>query len=117
MGKKTQKTETNADHRQKPGAGGCTSSHLPAMGLNDKLDFMGRQLHIQTENTGSNAACIVTQVFCNGRVFFTAKSEYPAELGKAQDIKLIQDLMRAQHFTVIEKIRSKKAKIPARDPL
>ena len=110
---------------QKPGTVGkgksaigrnAPSPCIPAtMGLNDNLDFMGRQLHVQTENTRSPGMCIVTQVFSNGRVVFSTKSEYPPGVCESQEFSQIQALMRAQHFRVIEKIRDKKAQILGSD--
>jgi hypothetical protein len=59
----------------------------------------------------SPTLCIVTQVFCNGRVLFSTKSEYPPGVHESQDLSRIRDLMQAQHFRVIEKIRDKKAQV------
>jgi hypothetical protein len=93
-------------------AGNVPPKSIPvAIGLNDNLDFMGKQLHVQTESMKSPAMRIVTQVFCNGRVLFSTKSDYPAGIRESQSFSQIQDLMRAQHFKVIEKIRDKKAQI------
>ena len=46
-----------------------------APGLNDNLEFMGKQLHVQTEKTGFPVPRVVTQVFSNGRVVFSKKSD------------------------------------------
>jgi hypothetical protein len=81
------------------------------MGLNDNLQLLGRQIHVQTENTGSPPTHIVTQVFCNGRVIYTAKSELPRNLQLAPDFGKIQDLMRAQHSQVIRRITEKTAQV------
>jgi len=78
------------------------------MGLNDNLDFMGRQLHVQTENLKSPAMCILTQVFSNGRVVFSTKSEYPPDVLESQDSSRIEGLMRDQHYRVMNKIREQK---------
>jgi len=108
---KERKAEKVGKARREPGTSAASPSVLTAMGLNDNVDFMGRQLHVQTENLRSPAMCIVTQVFCNGRVLFSTKSEYPPGVHESQDFGRIRDLMRAQHFRVIEKIRDKKAQI------
>lgn len=106
---KESKAEAAGKGKREPVSG--SPSALSVMGLNDNLDFMGRQLHVQTENLRSPTMCVVTQVFCNGRVLFSTKSEYPPGVGESQDFSQIQELMRSQHFRVIEKIRDKKAQI------
>ena len=82
----------------------------PAMGLNDNLDFLGKQLHIQTEHTGFPKACIVTQVFCSGRVMLSRKTEYPPEANETQDFSTIQQLMKKQHGQIIQELKDKKAR-------
>ena len=88
------------------------ASSIPAvMGLNDNLDFMGRCLHVQTENLRFPSMCILTQVFCNGRVVFSTRSEYPPGAAESGDYSRIQNLMREQHYRVIERIRNKKEQV------
>jgi len=82
-----------------------------ATGLNDSLEFMGRQLHVQTENMGFPMAHIVTQVFCGGRVVLSRKSEYPTGVCKSHDSHKIEQLMKMQHHKVIQEIADKQAKI------
>ena len=81
------------------------------MGLNDNLKILGRQLHVQTENTGSPPNNIVTHVFCNGRVIYTSRSEYPQQLRMDPNFNKIQDLMRAQHLSVIKRITEKTSNV------
>jgi hypothetical protein len=81
------------------------SKDQTAAGLNDNVEFMGKQLHVQTESIGSPAPCIVTQIFSNGRVIFSKKSECSADLNK------IQDQMNQQHSQVIRNIAEKEARI------
>jgi hypothetical protein len=78
------------------------------MGLNDNLDFLGTRLHIQTENAKHPIQCIVTQVFSKGRIVFSKKSEYPAGLCATKNPDKIQELMRMQHFQVIQDISDKQ---------
>lgn len=82
----------------------------PTMGLNDNFEFKGKQLHIQTENLGFTGRCITTQVFCNGRVLLSTKSEYPAPLQTSTDPSQIGELMRKQHFEVIRELEDEKLK-------
>jgi flagellar biosynthesis protein FlhG len=83
----------------------------PTMGLNDNLDFMGRQFHIQTEDLGYTGRSITTQVFCNGRVLLSTKSEYPESLHNPNSKNQIAELMRRQHFNVIRELEKKKSEI------
>jgi len=80
-------------------------------GLNDSLEFMGRQLHVQTENAGVPVAHIVTQVFCKGKVVLSKKTDYPPGIREACNIDRMQELMRAQHLQVIRNIAAKEARI------
>jgi hypothetical protein len=82
-----------------------------AMGLNNNLEFMGRHLHVQTENTGFPVAHIVTQVFCKGRVVLSRKSGYLSGTCEAPDLRKIRELMHTQHFQVIQEIAEKQTRI------
>jgi hypothetical protein len=81
------------------------------MGLNNNLEFMGKKLHVQTENMGFPVAHIVTQVFCGGRVLLSKKSEYASNSREPQDLTKIQKLMHAQHCQIIQEITDKKKRI------
>jgi hypothetical protein len=83
----------------------------PIAGLNDNLEFMGKQLHVQTESAGFPAAHIVTQVFCKGKVILSRKSGYPPDVCEAGDVGKMRELMRAQHFQIIQNITDKQARI------
>jgi hypothetical protein len=87
------------------------ASAAPATGLNDNLEFMGRQLHVQTEHLEYPVARIVTQVFCNGRVMRSKKSEYPEDVRESRDVNKIQQLMNAQHYQVIREITEKQQQL------
>jgi hypothetical protein len=82
----------------------------PITGLNDNVDFLGRQLHIQTEHTGFPTAHIVTQVFCSGRVMLSKKTEYPSGVCESPDFSKIQQLMKAQHCQIIQELKDKQAR-------
>ncbi len=88
-----------------------TAFSSPSMGLNNNLEFMGKQLHVQTEHMGFPVAHIVTQVFCGGRVLLSKKSEYPSNAQEPQDLSKVQQLMHAQHCQIIQEITSKKNRI------
>ena len=81
-----------------------------AMGLNDNLAFMGRAIHVQTEDLGAAGNCITTQVFCDGRVILSTRSEYPSTMREQNHNDRVIELMRAQHFNVIRQIESRQSK-------
>jgi flagellar biosynthesis protein FlhG len=80
------------------------------MGLNDNLAFMGRALHVQTEDLGTAGNCITTQVFCDGRVILSTKSEYPSAMREQNQNDQVIELMRTQHFNVIRQIESRQSR-------
>lgn len=84
---------------------------LPPVGLNDNLDFMGRQLHVQTEYIESPIARISTQVFCGGRVMLSKKTDCPTGIREARDVQKLQQSMNAQHQQIIREISDKQARI------
>jgi hypothetical protein len=77
----------------------------PATGLNNNIEFMGRRLHIQTENIGLPKPGIVTQVFSSGRVIYSKKTDFSQELND------IQSQMWNQHSEVIQSITDKQARL------
>jgi flagellar biosynthesis protein FlhG len=83
----------------------------PIMGLNDELEILNKQLHIQTEDLGYTGRCITTQVFCRGRVILSTKSAYPSTISDTNGRGQIMDLMRRQHFNVIRELESKKVRL------
>ena len=97
------------DRREKGGA--PAENSVP--GLNDNLEFMGRILHVQTETTEFPVLRIVTQVFSNGRVVFSKKSDIPAESCESREFMKMQGLMQAQHFQTIREISGKQKQILA----
>jgi hypothetical protein len=80
-------------------------------GLNDNLEFLGRQLHVQTERIGFPSPRIVTQVFSNGRVVFSKKSEISFRTDEPPESPKLQELMRTQHFQIIREIEAKQKRI------
>jgi flagellar biosynthesis protein FlhG len=92
-------------------ASDVTAMAPPTMGFNDTLDFLGRQLHVQTEDLGEGGRCVKTQVFCNGRVVMSMQSEYSSKPYDPDHRSRVRDLMRTQHFDVLRQIENKRAHI------
>jgi len=95
-----------------PGVGttGSQSAAAPTTGFNYNLTIMGKDVHIQTEDMGSPGCLITTQVFCEGRVILSTKSEYASTLRDRPRSKQVSELMRAQHFNVIREIEDRKTR-------
>ncbi len=76
-------------------------------GLNHSMSWMGRELHVQTEDLGTTECCIRTQVFCEGRVLLTARASYPDPVDGGSRPGLVSEIMRRQHFGVIQEIEER----------
>ena len=83
---------------------------VTTQGLNDNLDFLGRQLHVQTEDLGRAKRVITTQVFLNGKVIHSMRSAYPDAPGGDSAHTKITEMMRAQHLAVLDEIRSQRVR-------
>ncbi|NLT65898.1 MAG: hypothetical protein GXX84_04775 [Acidobacteria bacterium] len=79
-------------------------------GLNDNVEFMGKLLHIQTEKIGFPKPHIVTQVFCNGRILASNKSEISPPLN-GSPVRTVQDLMQEQHLRTLRELSDKQKRI------
>jgi hypothetical protein len=86
-------------------------SGFPLSGFNDNLDFMGKLLHVQTESVGFPVACIVTQVFCKGKVILSRRSDFPSGVRENGEVAKMRELMHAQHLQTIQNIADKQARI------
>jgi flagellar biosynthesis protein FlhG len=93
------------------GAGKVESGASPLPGLNNNLEFLGRRLHVQTEDLGNSKRSVTTQVFLNGRVVHSTKSAYPEPAGGSPQRVLIEELMRVQHLTVMREIQNQKGRL------
>jgi len=102
------------DRAQAPAAGlagpPTQSATHGATGLNDNLSVMGRELHVQTEDLGAESGGIITQVFCEGRVLLSTKTEYTQALRDQDAGERLAESMRVQHYHVIREIETRKSK-------
>ena len=81
------------------------------VGLNDNLAFLGKQLHVQTEHLVLPAPRIVTQVFSNGRVLLSRRTDCPGDAAAPADGEEIRQRMQAQHLQVIREIAAKQQRV------
>lgn len=79
----------------------------PLTGLNHSLHHMGQELHVQTEDLGSREQWIETQVFCGGCVILSTRVAYTASVKDQDGREAVAELMRRQHFGVIQEIEHK----------
>jgi len=105
MAKPMIEKQSKCENKDKEGSG--TENSAP--GLNNNLEFMGKHLHVQTERIGSPTPRIVTQVFSNGRVVFSKRSEI-AEI-ESQEFTRVEELMRTQHLQTMREIQEKEKRI------
>ena len=80
----------------------------PVTGLNNNLEFMGKRLHIQTENIQFPSAQIITQVFSGGRVVLSKKMDHPPDVANSGNVSRIRELMQSQHLQIIREIKEKE---------
>ncbi len=107
--------EKQAQCKSEGKAGGGGETSVP--GLNNNLEFMGKQLHVQTERISFPTPRVVTEVFSNGRVVFSKKSEIPMSGAELQDFATIEELMRTQHLQTIREIEEKQKRILSSAPV
>jgi hypothetical protein len=88
-----------------------TTPAAPVTGLNNNLEFMGRQLHIQTENIQYPSAQIITQVFSGGRVVLSKKMDHPPDIANSDNPNRIRELMQSQHLQIITEIKEKQKRL------
>lgn len=89
----------------------CSAPVSSAMSLNDNLDFLGKELHVQTESIQTDTPHIRTHVFSGGRVIHTKILAFPADLVKSRDLNAIRRLMQAQHCEIIDKIYRQQSRL------
>jgi hypothetical protein len=107
-------TEKQAQYMNENQSG--SSGDGSVTGLNNNLEFMGKQLHVQTERIGFPTPRIVTQVFSNGRVVLSKKSDIAPGKTAPQELAEIEELMRTQHFQTIREIEEKQKRILGSTP-
>jgi hypothetical protein len=92
------------------GNNSTTALDAAIAGLNDNLSFLGKSLHVQTERIGRPSPHIETQVFLQGRVIASKKSAIPENLLDPNESDKVQELMKLQHFQMIQELSEKQKK-------
>lgn len=70
----------------------------PLQGRNSNVQRNGVVYHVQTEDLGIKRSCFITQVFLDGVVLLSKRTEYPPDM----DVAVLQENMRAQHAAVVQ---------------
>lgn len=70
----------------------------PLQGRNSNVQRDGVVYHVQTEDLGIKRSCFITQVFLDGVVLLSKRTEYPPDM----DVAVLQENMRAQHAAVVQ---------------
>lgn len=73
-------------------------------GFNHDVRHRGRVFHVQTEDSGPDAAQLTTHLFLDGAVLASARSSY-AELRGAADLAAqVRRLMEEQHKALLRRL-------------
>jgi hypothetical protein len=70
-------------------------------GFNHNVRHGAQVYHVQTEDAGSAAAHVTTQLFLGGTVLATRRTSYAAEVGSADLARTVKLLMETQHKAVM----------------
>lgn len=72
----------------------------PVVGFNHNLSHKGRTFHVQTEDSGTQHAHVITHVFMGGNIFASRKSSYAdalPSLAPGEVFAAVRRLMETQH--------------------
>jgi hypothetical protein len=79
----------------------------PLLGYNNNVRYQGRTFHIQTEDSGTQYARIVTHLFVDGgQIVKSIRSQYSELLGKADRAELVRKMMKDQHKAMFISLRA-----------
>lgn len=87
-----------------------SSTSTMQLGLNNELQYEGKNLHVQTEDLGADKGRILTLVFAEGRILFSHSTSYD-EIKPGGDFKqAVLERVRWQQKTVMAGIMAGKLK-------
>jgi hypothetical protein len=79
----------------------------PLLGFNNNVRHQGRVFHIQTEDSGTRRARIVTHLFVDGgRIVRTTRTDYSEHVGREDMVPVLRRLMKEQHKAMFIRLRS-----------
>jgi hypothetical protein len=79
----------------------------PLLGYNNNVRYRGRTFHIQTEDSGTKYARIVTHLFVDGgRIVKSIRTQYSDVLGSVDMAETIRRMMKDQHKAMFLSLRA-----------
>ncbi len=66
-------------------------------GFNETLRHQGRNYHVQTEDLGIGKALVVSQIFCDGQILHTERTDYRPRLEEPDLERELKKLLLRQH--------------------
>jgi len=79
----------------------------PLLGYNNNVRYLGRTFHIQTEDSGTKYARIMTHLFIDGgRIVKTTRTEYGAVLEQPNMAETLRRMMKEQHKNMFLSLRA-----------
>jgi hypothetical protein len=73
-------------------------------GFNHNIKHKGKVYHIQTEDSGADAAHIITHLFVGGNILASRKTSY-ADIRNAENLKdVVRELMEEQHKEMLRNL-------------
>lgn len=79
----------------------------PLLGYNNNVRYRGRTFHIQTEDSGTKYARIVTHLFVDGgRIVKSIRTQYTEVLSSLQMAETVRQMMKEQHKGMFLSLRA-----------
>lgn len=79
----------------------------PLLGYNNNVRYLGRTFHIQTEDSGTKYARIMTHLFVDGgRIVKSTRTEYGAVVGQPGMAETVRRMMKDQHKNMFLSLRA-----------
>jgi hypothetical protein len=84
-----------------------TQPTSPLLGYNNNVHYRGRTFHIQTEDSGTKYARIITHLFVDGgQIVKSTRAEYGELLALADRSELVRQMMKEQHKAMFLALRA-----------
>ena len=77
-------------------------------GMNENVEHGGQTLHVQTEDLGTEAAKVVSQIFLGGNVITSQFIDYASAPANGKMAELVTAIMQRQHQKHIQKLLAGK---------
>lgn len=79
----------------------------PLLGYNNNVRYLGRTFHIQTEDSGTKYARIMTHLFIDGgRIVKTTRTEYATLVDQPDMAETVRRMMKDQHKNMFLSLRA-----------